>query len=176
MLQAFYLRTSRQIRQLDLEAKSPLYTHFTETIAGAPTIRAFGMVSKTIQINHDLLDDSQRPFYLLFCLQRWLNLVLGLIVAGFATVMVSVALLIPRASTSSSTALGLLTLVNFSQDLALLISVWTMLETSLGALARLKTFVNETPVEDRDSENGKVPTLWPSHGSIKFEHVTASYE
>ncbi len=133
------------------------------------------MGSKTLQMSHDLLDESQRPFYLMFCLQRWLNLVLGLIVAGFAVVMVGLALLIPQASTSGSTALGLFTLVNFSQDLALLISVWTMLETSLGALARLKKFVIETPDENKDSENGKVPPKWPIHGKIKFEQVFASY-
>ena len=41
-LQTFYLQTSRQIRLLDLEAKSPLYQQFTETLEGITTIRAFG--------------------------------------------------------------------------------------------------------------------------------------
>jgi ATP-binding cassette, subfamily C (CFTR/MRP), member 1 len=31
LIQKFYLRTSRQMRFLDLEAKSPLYQQFTET-------------------------------------------------------------------------------------------------------------------------------------------------
>lgn len=42
LIQKFYLRTSRQLRQLDLETKSSLYTQFTETIIGLTTIRAFG--------------------------------------------------------------------------------------------------------------------------------------
>ena len=42
VLQKFYLRTSRQLRFLDLEAKAPLYTQFTETLDGLHTIRAFG--------------------------------------------------------------------------------------------------------------------------------------
>ena len=41
MLQRVYLRTSRQLRLLILEAKSPLYTHFEEIIAGLETVRAF---------------------------------------------------------------------------------------------------------------------------------------
>lgn len=41
-LQKFYLRTSRQMRILDLEAKSPLYSHFIESLSGLVTIRAFG--------------------------------------------------------------------------------------------------------------------------------------
>ncbi|KAA8575989.1 hypothetical protein EYC84_006152 [Monilinia fructicola] len=46
VLQKFYLRTSRQIRLLDLEAKSPLYSHFIETLSGLTTIRAFGWTEK----------------------------------------------------------------------------------------------------------------------------------
>ncbi|WKT38237.1 AAA ATPase domain [Fusarium oxysporum f. sp. vasinfectum] len=38
LIQRFYLRTSRQLRLLDLEAKSPLYTHFLDTSRGIATI------------------------------------------------------------------------------------------------------------------------------------------
>ncbi len=38
-----------------------------------------------------LLDHSQRPFYLLYCLQRWLTLVLELLVAGIAVVVIVLA-------------------------------------------------------------------------------------
>ncbi|MAD85040.1 MAG: hypothetical protein CL912_18935 [Deltaproteobacteria bacterium] len=56
-----YYRTSRQVRILDLEAKSPLYTHFIETLSGLPTIRAFGWSSSFISQNLNLLDASQSP-------------------------------------------------------------------------------------------------------------------
>lgn len=42
ILQKFYLRTSRQIRYLDLEAKSPLFSSFLETCDGIAKIRGFG--------------------------------------------------------------------------------------------------------------------------------------
>lgn len=41
-LQRGYLRTSRQLRFLDLEEKAPAHSQFLETLAGLPTIRAFG--------------------------------------------------------------------------------------------------------------------------------------
>ncbi|KAL1981835.1 hypothetical protein VTN96DRAFT_2080 [Rasamsonia emersonii] len=40
-VQLYYLRTSRQVRLLDIEAKAPLYTHFLETVRGISTVRAF---------------------------------------------------------------------------------------------------------------------------------------
>jgi ABC-type multidrug transport system fused ATPase/permease subunit len=51
-LQKFYLRTSRQIRFLDLECKSPLYTHVAETLEGLSTIRAFGWQEAFMKTRH----------------------------------------------------------------------------------------------------------------------------
>jgi ATP-binding cassette subfamily C (CFTR/MRP) protein 1 len=80
ILQKFYLRTSRQMRLLDLEAKSPLYSHFIESLQGLVTIRAFGWANNFEERNLLLLDTSQKPYYLLFCIQRWLALMLDLVV------------------------------------------------------------------------------------------------
>lgn len=81
ILQKFYLRTSRQIRLLDLEAKSPLYSHFLESLNGLVTIRAFGWAERFQESNLELLDASQKPYYLMFCIQRWLALILDLVVS-----------------------------------------------------------------------------------------------
>jgi ABC-type multidrug transport system fused ATPase/permease subunit len=48
-IQKFYLRTSRQIRVLDLELQSPLVAQFSETIEGLATIRAFGWQEKSLK-------------------------------------------------------------------------------------------------------------------------------
>lgn len=103
VLQKIYLRTSRQLRYLDLEARSPLYSHFTETLSGLSTIRAFGWQEAETARNIKYLDASQRPFYLLFCIQRWLTLVLDLMVAGLAVIVIALAVCL-----RSSTAVGLL--------------------------------------------------------------------
>src|SRR4051812_29482009 len=81
-LQLFYLRTSRQLRHMDLEAKSPLYTHLLETVLGISTIRAFGWTHPNMTTSLNFLDISQKPFYLLNCIQQWLQLVLDLFTSG----------------------------------------------------------------------------------------------
>jgi ATP-binding cassette, subfamily C (CFTR/MRP), member 1 len=42
-IQKFHLRTSRQIRVLDLELQSPLVAQFSEIIEGLATIRQCGL-------------------------------------------------------------------------------------------------------------------------------------
>lgn len=76
LLQSYYLRTSRQVRRLAIEAKAPLYAHFLETIKGISRIHAFGWDEKFRETNLVLLHQSQRPVYMLFCIQHWISLVL----------------------------------------------------------------------------------------------------
>ena len=103
LVQHFYLRTSRQLRLLDLESRSPLYSHYLDTVNGLSTIQAFGWERKFLQKNSRLLNISQKPYYLLFCIQRWLALVLDLIVAAEAILVVSLAITL-----KDSTSVGLL--------------------------------------------------------------------
>ncbi|KAH8599078.1 ABC transporter-like protein [Bisporella sp. PMI_857] len=175
VLQKFYLRTSRQIRLLDLEAKSPLYSNFLQTLQGLITIRAFGWQDTCIRENNALLDTSQRPFYLMYSIQRWLNLVLDLLVAGMATTIIALA---TQLNNSSAGAVGvsLVSILSFSLDLTYLIRTWTDLETSLGAISRVKSFEADTPCEHALNEKSPPPTEWPSEGGIEINGLSSSYK
>ncbi|MCJ1433569.1 hypothetical protein MMC27_002932 [Xylographa pallens] len=155
-LPKYYLRTSRQLRLMDLEAKSPLYSHFTEALSGLLTIRAFGWQNRFQECNLRLLDASQRPYYLLFCIQRWLNLVLDLLVAAVAIALVALAVEVQ--SSRGAVGVALVSVLSFNQTLANLITSWTKLETSLGAIARLKDYSTQTPHED---ESQRLAHNWP---------------
>ncbi|RSL59881.1 hypothetical protein CEP51_013857 [Fusarium floridanum] len=174
MIQKYYLRTSRQMRLLDLEAKTPLYTHFTEMIAGLSTLRSFGWSKAFLDEGYQLLSDSQSPFYMMFCIQRWLELVLDLFVAGMAVVLVSLALRIQGATTQGAIGLAMVNILGFNQTLTTVIDQWTQLETSLGAIARLKSFISSTPDENKPAEK-EAPTDWPSEGGIEIDNITAAY-
>jgi ATP-binding cassette subfamily C (CFTR/MRP) protein 1 len=91
LIQRVYLRTSRQVRIMDLEAKAPLCTHFLESLAGIVTIRSFGWISAYREKNNKFLLRSQVPFCMLFAIQNWLSLVLELVVAGLITCIVGLA-------------------------------------------------------------------------------------
>ncbi|KAI8176490.1 ABC transporter atnG [Colletotrichum sp. SAR 10_86] len=175
LLQKYYLRTSRQLRHIDLEAKSPLFTHFTEVLAGLRTLRAFSWRPAMLRESQTLLDASQRPYYLFFCVQRWLNVVLDLFVAGMALCLVAFALHFNNTTTKGAIGLAMVNIISFNRTLAEFIEMWTMLETSLGAITRLKYFIEHTPREDRDCEKDMPPPSWPENGKIEIANVTAAY-
>lgn len=64
----------------------------------------------------------------------------------------------------------------FSESLSQTVTGWTMLETSLGAIARLRDFERDTKVEAEGGEDFDPPEKWPSSGLVEIENVTASYK
>ncbi|KAI5235790.1 multidrug resistance-like protein [Aureobasidium subglaciale] len=153
VVQKFYLRTSRQMRHLDLEGKAPVYTQFIETLDGLATIRAFNWSEKSIKHNFALVDRSQKPTYLMWALKRWLALVLDLVITGIAVLVI----------------------ISFTSNIKLLIMFWTQLESSLGAVARIRQFESENIAEDQAGEAHDPPFDWPTKGVIDISDLSAKY-
>lgn len=174
-IQKVYLRTSRQLRFLDLEAKAPLYAHFTDCLAGLITVRAFGWQQTLQDKNHRLLDYSQRPFYFLYAIQRWLTLTLDMVVAGIAVILIILVVTLRGSIGAGYVGVALLNVILFSQSIKLLVTFWTNLETHIGSILRVKSFNENVASEDQANEKGDVPPEWPSRGEISFENVSAEY-
>lgn len=174
-IQRGYLRTSRQLRLLDLEQKAPVYTQFLETLSGLPTIRAFGWARPALSLNHQLVDRSQQPFYLLLMVQQWLTLVLNLVTAALAVLIVGLAVRLRASVSVGLTAVSLIQLITLAENLKILIQFWTSLETSIGAVARIKNFSEETPDERLPGEDQQPPRDWPARGGIEINNLSASY-
>lgn len=174
-VQNYYLRTSWQVRRIDLEMKTPLYTYFSESAAGLSHIQAFGWEKKNIRRGLTLLEQSQRPYYLMLTIQQWLGLVLGLISACLGVTLVALALFVPGGSSETSVGLSFIGLMSLSRTLEVTIIHWARLETSSSALTRLLEFDETTPQEVTVSRV-ELPERWPSNGQVEFREVTATYK
>lgn len=148
-------------------------SHFIDTLKGIATIRAFGWTIQNVRRNEYLLNESQRPAYLLVMIQQWLSFVLQMIVAGIAILLVSLATQLTASATF--TGASLIVLMTFGEVLTFLIIIYTSLETSIGAVARLKTFSDTVKPEDLPGEDIELPEEWPSRGHIEINDVSASY-
>ena len=192
-LQMFYLRTSRQMRLLEIEAAAPLYTLFTETSThGLEHIRAFGWEIDFTKETYDALDYSQRPYYYMNAIQRWLQLSMDLVGLFIALILICITTSFRHTASQAGLGLSLLNLVSFSELMNAFVSAWTDLESSLGALARLRTFLNSTPQETQEQDGERratekqalvgspsdepLPPQWPQSGNIRFTNVNAKYQ
>jgi hypothetical protein len=177
-IQHYYLRSSRQVRHLDLESKTPLYTLFGDTASGIEHIRAFHWQAQFMWHNLGLLEHSQRPMYYMYCIQVWLGLVLDMCVLGIAIVLVSFSLFFPGTTSATAIGLSLVNLVTFSEGSTLLVGSWVKLETSLGSIYRTRTFNESVRLERPPSgqQGDSTPDDWPSYGRIDLVGVTARYK
>ncbi|KAI1867210.1 uncharacterized protein JN550_007262 [Neoarthrinium moseri] len=181
-VQRMYLRTSKRLRHLELETKGPIFSHFDDTVRGLTSIRAFAWQDSVTQVNNQLLDTYQRPYYLLASAQVWLELVLNLLVAGLATITIGVAVATRSSGSGAQTAVALLNLVTMGEHLKSLIMFWTLLEICLAAITRVSDFVSSTPQErSEDADNSKSDKeksgrlIPPGPANINMTGVSARY-
>jgi ATP-binding cassette subfamily C (CFTR/MRP) protein 1 len=174
-IQKVYLRTSRQLRYLELESKSAVYSGFLETVECLVTIRAFGWQQNYLERNTKSLDLSQRALYLFLCLQRWLNVTLDLAVAFVAIIVISLAVFYSTEDASADVGIALNMVLVTNTTLLRLIQSWTTLEVSVGAAARLKELEDRVPNEEDCAVETIVPSDWPSAGSLTLKGVRVCY-
>lgn len=175
-VQVFYLRTSRQLRYLDIETKAPLFSQFLEVTSGLSSIRAYGWTEEYLERSYDLLDASQKPFFLLLSVQRWLKMVLDLTVGLIAITLVAVATNI-RGGGSDFLGVALFNIIDFGWMLQGTVTAWTEMETAIGAISRVRSYVETTqPEETNEKMAAHVIESWPLEGAIEFSNVSATYD
>lgn len=109
-LQRLYIPSSRALRRLELNSKSPLYSTFSEctTVQGLTTIRASRSELKFGSQNYELINASQRPFYYLWAARRWLLTSLNLLGGVINVFLVLIVVLLRNSSSVGVLGVSLL--------------------------------------------------------------------
>uniref|UniRef100_A0A8C9W2Y9 Multidrug resistance-associated protein 1 n=1 Tax=Scleropages formosus TaxID=113540 RepID=A0A8C9W2Y9_SCLFO len=70
-VQRFYVATSRQLKRLESVSRSPMLSHFTETLLGTSVIRAFGEQERFISECNRHIDHNQKAYFPSIVANRW---------------------------------------------------------------------------------------------------------
>ena len=74
----YFRSVNREAKRLESVARSPVYAHFSETLGGLTTIRAFNDAPRFVQVNMRLVNQAIRAFYVMKSSDRWLSVSLSL--------------------------------------------------------------------------------------------------
>ncbi|KAF4502374.1 multidrug resistance [Fusarium agapanthi] len=168
----FYLRTSRRLRVMDIEARSPVLSLLLESLDGLATVRAYGWAAWYLRRGIEVLERSQVPFHFLQSAQVTLNLSVDLFVATLALVVISIAV-VQMDTSGGSLGLALFNIVGLGQSVKGVVFFWTSLEITLGAVARIRDFTEDTKSEHESDT--KPSAEWPERGEIHFTDVTLTH-
>ncbi|XP_011149879.1 ATP-binding cassette sub-family C member Sur [Harpegnathos saltator] len=178
MLQKFYRQSARQLQRLDGSTRGPVATHFSETLSGLPTLRAFKQEDRFMEEAMKRIDANTNAFLILNTSDRWLGIALDYLGAIIVVTAIFAALLSAEMYPSRVTP----ALVGLAINYTLVVPIYlnwvvkftTDIEKYMGSVARISAYRNTQP--ENYHENGlQVPDNWPSKGEIIFDNVSLSY-
>ncbi|NXP73824.1 MRP3 protein, partial [Ramphastos sulfuratus] len=174
-VQRFYVATSRQLKRLESVSRSPIYSHFSETVSGATVIRAYGRVKPFIDISDMKVDENQRSYYPGLVANRWLGIRVEFV--GNCVVLFAALFAVVGRSTLNAGLVGLS--VSYALQVVMCLN-WMVrmasdLENNIVAVERIKEY-SETETEAPWVIEGKSPPEdWPSKGELEFVNYSVRY-
>ncbi|GJJ74307.1 hypothetical protein EMPS_06665 [Entomortierella parvispora] len=174
----FYQSTSRELKRLDSNLRSHLYSYFSETLSGMTTLKAYHQhgIHNAIERNQRNMDRSNKVYYLIVFGMRWIGI--RIFTVGYLLNFAAVAMIVwTRDSISPATAgLVLSYLARLSSELNWAIQCYANVENNMNSAERLLHYTDsleqEPPAEILDR---KPAATWPSQGQISFRSVSMRY-
>uniref|UniRef100_A0A665TYM5 ABC-type glutathione-S-conjugate transporter n=1 Tax=Echeneis naucrates TaxID=173247 RepID=A0A665TYM5_ECHNA len=174
-VQSFYVATSCQLRRLEAVSRSPIYTHFNETVQGASVIRAFGEQSRFILQANKRVDFNQTSYFPRFVATRWLAVNLEFV--GNGVVLAAAILSVMGKSTLSPGIVGLAVShsLQVTGILSWIVRSWTDVENNIVSVERVNEYAETAKEASWSKEGSTLPLAWPQTGTIEFQDYGLQY-
>ncbi|KAI8817199.1 P-loop containing nucleoside triphosphate hydrolase protein [Fimicolochytrium jonesii] len=176
--QRFYLSTSRELKRLDSTSRSPIYAHFSETLGGVSTIRAYQQEGRFITVNENKIDTNMRAYYPSISSNRWLAVRLELIgsLIVFGSAFFSVATIAIKGHIPASIVGLMITYsLNVTQSLNWMVRQSCEIETNIVAVERIKEYIDLPREAPYEIPSETPPREWPQVGRIDFINYSTRY-
>lgn len=170
-----YLTLSRELKRFDSITKSPIHQHFSESLTGVATIRAYGVENRFMRQNLAAIDTNNRPFFYMWVANRWLCLrvdLVGSLVMLFSGVFVLVSI---GQIDAGLAGLSLSYAISFSEAALWIVRLYANIEMNMNSVERLQEYEavdQEPPAEIPET---KPDSSWPTAGEIDVQDVSLRY-
>ncbi|CAB3223734.1 unnamed protein product [Arctia plantaginis] len=173
-VQRFFVPTSRQLMRMKSIARSPIFSHFNESLLGSTSIRAFGVKDRFIKESQKKVDYYQSFVYLIAVANRWLGVRLQ-VVGGLIIFFAAIFVVIGRDNISPGIAgLSISYTLKITNSLRMLVQMISTIETDIVAVERMKEYAETEQEAEWVKPTGPRPS-WPETGSVQFEGLTMAY-
>ncbi|XP_045532541.1 multidrug resistance-associated protein 1 isoform X3 [Pieris brassicae] len=174
VIQRFYVATSRQLKRLESVSRSPIYSHFSESITGATTIRAYGVTERFVEESERGVDHNQACYYPSCIANRWLAIrleMIGNVIIFFAALSVVLG---RETIDPGIVGLSVTYALQITQILNWLVRMTSEVETNIVAVERIKEY-SDTPSEAAWNLPNGPGSTWPETGALQLDGLTICY-
>ncbi|KAF5370179.1 hypothetical protein D9757_010634 [Collybiopsis confluens] len=175
---SFYRASAREVKRLDAILRSLLYSHFSESLTGLPTIRSYGEIPQFVRDNKFYIDLENRALFLTVTNQRWLAVRLDALGAFLVFFIAIFSVTGVGGINAAQIGLVLTYATQLTQLLGRVTRQSAELENYMNSVERVAHYSHagyidrEAPHEVADH---KPPPGWPHQGAIEFKDVSMSY-
>ncbi|XP_036720357.1 cystic fibrosis transmembrane conductance regulator isoform X1 [Balaenoptera musculus] len=193
LLRAYFLCTSQQLKQLESEGRSPIFTHLVTSLKGLWTLRAFGRQPYFETLFHKALNLHTANWFLYLSALRWFQMRVEMIFVLFFIAVTFISIL--TTGEGEGKAGIILTLaMNIMSTLQWAVNSSIDVDSLMRSVSRVFKFI-DMPAEDgrpnkslkpsKDDQLSKVmiiknqhvkkDDIWPSGGRMTVKDLTVKY-
>ncbi|XP_062957104.1 cystic fibrosis transmembrane conductance regulator [Cynocephalus volans] len=193
MLRGYFLHTSQQLKQLESEARSPIFTHLITSLKGLWTLRAFGRQPYFETLFHKALNLHTANWFLYLATLRWFQMRIEMVFVVFFSAVTFISIL--TTGEGEGTVGIILTLaMNIMSTLQWAVNSSIDVDSLMRSVSRVFKFIDMPKEEGKSSKsikpskNGqlskvmiienqhvKKDDIWPSGGQMTVKDLTARY-
>lgn len=177
-VQRFYIATSRQLKRLESVTRSPVYSHFSETLTGTSTIRAYGAGPRFIEISDARVDQNQVCYFPSIIANRWLTTrleMVGNLIVLFAAFFAVLGRDSENALNAGLVGLSISYAMQVTQTLNWLVRLASDIETNIVAVERIKEYGETDQEAAWNLDNEQTSHDWPEKGKAEFVDYQVRY-
>ncbi|KAL6498729.1 ATP-binding cassette sub- C member 9 [Orobanche gracilis] len=174
--QRYYIPTARELARLAGVQISPILHHFSESLSGAATIRAFDQHERFTNANLRLVDNHSRPWFHNASAMEWLSFRLNQLsnfVFAFSLVLL---VTLPEGIINPSIA-GLAVTYGINLNVLQASVIWNICnaENKMISIERILQYSNLASEAPLVIEGCRPPPNWPDIGNICFTNLQIRY-
>ncbi|PPD79213.1 hypothetical protein GOBAR_DD23862 [Gossypium barbadense] len=172
----YYLASSRELTRLDSITKAPVIHHFSESISGVMTIRAFGKEDRFCQENANRVNSSLCMDFHNNGSNEWLGFRLEFIGSVVLCLSTMFMILLPSSIVKPENV-GLSLSYGLSLNGVLFMSIYfsCYVENRMVSVERIKQFSSIQPEAAWHNKNHLPPPNWPAHGNVELKDLQVRY-
>ncbi|CAL1530147.1 unnamed protein product [Lymnaea stagnalis] len=174
LVQRFYIPTSRQLKRIESTTRSPIFTHFSETITGATSIRAYKASTRFMEESQSRVDKNLVFYFGGIASNRWLATRLEFL-GNFVVLAAAMFAVVSDDINASLVGLSVSYALQVTGGLNWMVRMTSDLETNIVSVERIKEYT-ETPSEAAWVNPFKRPLAsWPQEGAVNFINYKTRY-
>ncbi|EJD47908.1 ABC protein [Auricularia subglabra TFB-10046 SS5] len=177
---AYYRRSAREMKRLDANLRSLLYSHFSESLSGPglATIRAYQESKRFLSDNEYFVDLEDRALFLTITNQRWLAIRLDFLGAGMIFCVGMLVVFGVNGISPAQTGLILTYTTSLTQMFGMVTRQSAEVENNMNSVERVSRYCEDGAIEQEqphEAPDRQPPKAWPSEGRVEFKDVIMSY-